>query len=255
MAEIRDEYRPLESLKPHSRNYNHHPPEQVAKLATKIRAAAFTAPFIIREDGTILGGHARRLALLSLKAECYPAPEGVREGWQVPCRVFRGNAAQELALLAGDNPDSAALDYDTAALTALLADLQADGALEWAGYDDARLDELIGELAGEGAGAGVGTSASGPGVDPHTEWDGMPEYVHEDKTAFQSIAIHFKDQEAVEAFSALVEQKITPHTRYLWYPEIEIETYADKRYAPESEVSGLHHLEGEMGEPTDEQGI
>lgn len=65
-------------------------------------------------------------------------------------------------------------------------------------------------------------------------WKGMPEFEHEDKTAFQSLVLHFKDQAAVDAFAALVGQKVTPKTRYLWYPEVEIETYADKRYVPES---------------------
>lgn len=65
-------------------------------------------------------------------------------------------------------------------------------------------------------------------------WRGMPEFEHEDKTAFKSITLHFKDQSAVDEFARLVGQTISPHTRFLWYPYIEIETYADKRYAPES---------------------
>ena len=59
----------------------------------------------------------------------------------------------------------------------------------------------------------------------------MPEFVQEDKTAFRSIPVHFKDQAAVDAFAALVGQTITEKTRFLWFPEIEIESYADKRYA------------------------
>lgn len=66
--------------------------------------------------------------------------------------------------------------------------------------------------------------------DPLAEWEGMPEFEQEDKTAFRSLYIHFKDQEAIDRFVGLIGQKITKKTRFLWYPKIEIETYADKRY-------------------------
>lgn len=61
----------------------------------------------------------------------------------------------------------------------------------------------------------------------------MPEFRHEDKTAFRSIYVHMKDQDAVDAFVAMVKQKITDSTRYIWFPEKEIESVADKRYGSE----------------------
>ena len=70
-------------------------------------------------------------------------------------------------------------------------------------------------------------------IDPELLWQGMPEYNQEDKTAFQSIHLHFKTKEDVVEFAKLIEQTITESTRSIWYPQIEIERYADKRYAPE----------------------
>jgi len=61
-------------------------------------------------------------------------------------------------------------------------------------------------------------------------WEGMPEFDSVDKTAFRSIQVHFHDQDGVDKFAELTGQKITKKTRYLWYPEIKIETYADKSY-------------------------
>ena len=58
----------------------------------------------------------------------------------------------------------------------------------------------------------------------------MPEFDQRDKTAFRSLPVHFKDQEAVDKFAALIGQKVTNKTRFVWFPAIEIETYADKRY-------------------------
>lgn len=64
---------------------------------------------------------------------------------------------------------------------------------------------------------------TGNSEDIYKLWKGMPEYIHEDKTAYRSIIIHFKDEKAVQAFTKKIGRKITPKTRYLWYPEIEIE--------------------------------
>jgi hypothetical protein len=58
----------------------------------------------------------------------------------------------------------------------------------------------------------------GDDLDYEKAWQGMPEYTHEDKTAFQSIHIHFPDAESVQKFAKLIEQSITDHTRSLWFP-------------------------------------
>ena len=62
----------------------------------------------------------------------------------------------------------------------------------------------------------------------------MPEFVQEDKTSFRSVIVHFKSQDDVNAFAELIEQKLTEKTKSVWFPEAEIETYADKRYAADS---------------------
>jgi len=54
-------------------------------------------------------------------------------------------------------------------------------------------------------------------VDYDELWQGMPEFVNESK-AIRSIHIHFETQEAVDEFAALLGQKITESTRYIWYP-------------------------------------
>jgi ParB family chromosome partitioning protein len=147
-ATIRDEYRALETLLPHPRNYNVHSEKAVQSLADAMRVVAYTAPIICKEDGTVLGGHARRLALHKLRAESYPEPAGVLAGWQVPCRVVECNEAEELKILATDNPDPAQIDYDQGALAAILSDLQAKDSLDGTWYDAAALDALIAEVGG-----------------------------------------------------------------------------------------------------------
>ena len=78
------------------------------------------------------------------------------------------------------------------------------------------LDALLGNVGAE--------------IDPAAEWQGMPEFVQEDLSAFKSLTINFATQADVDAFSHLVEQAITDKTRSIWYPKAEIESYADKQY-------------------------
>lgn len=71
--------------------------------------------------------------------------------------------------------------------------------------------------------------------DPIAEWKAMPEFAHEDKTAFRSIVVHFKDQAAVDLFAKQNRQRITESTKFVWFPEIEIERMMDKLYVAEPE--------------------
>lgn len=160
MATIEDGWRALDDLRQNPSNYNEHTkPGVIEKMAARIRCNVFTAPIIIRPDGTILGGHLRRLGLLKLRADSYPEPEGVKPGWLVPVRVFHGTPTQERAILVGDNPDPADINFDDEKLAALLAELQQEGALETAGYREVDLDALLLEIvqtsqsAREGGGA------------------------------------------------------------------------------------------------------
>ena len=66
------------------------------------------------------------------------------------------------------------------------------------------------------------------------EWKDMPEFEHEDLTPIKSIIVHFETLEDMREFAKLVDQKITPKTQSLWYPEAKINRYANKRYTDES---------------------
>ena len=58
----------------------------------------------------------------------------------------------------------------------------------------------------------------------------IPEFEQKDKSAYKTIYVHFKSQEDVNGFASLVGQKITDKTKFLWFPQIEIERYANKEY-------------------------
>lgn len=50
------------------------------------------------------------------------------------------------------------------------------------------------------------------------EYKGMPQYEHDDLSAFRTIRVHFEDEAAVISFAELMGQQITPLTKILWHP-------------------------------------
>jgi hypothetical protein len=62
------------------------------------------------------------------------------------------------------------------------------------------------------------------------DWTEMPAYEHEDLAPQRSITVNFKSQEDVDKFAALLGRDISDTRKSIWYPQAEIERYADKRY-------------------------
>lgn len=52
------------------------------------------------------------------------------------------------------------------------------------------------------------------------DWQGMPEFIQEDLSAYKTILVHFKNQEDVDAFSKLINQRIKSKTKWIWYPQV-----------------------------------
>jgi hypothetical protein len=62
------------------------------------------------------------------------------------------------------------------------------------------------------------------------EWKDMPEFEQKELKPFREIIVRFESKEDVDAFAKLINQNITTLTKYLWFPEITIEKYMDKRW-------------------------
>jgi hypothetical protein len=105
-------------------------------------------------------------------------------------------------------------------------------------FDDGILLKALEELEQFGldlVDLGFDTNTLADPVDPFEEWEGMPEFDHEDKTSFKQIHVHFKNVDDMRAFAKLVKQTITEKTRSIWYPEAEIERMMDKQYKTDAE--------------------
>jgi hypothetical protein len=78
----------------------------------------------------------------------------------------------------------------------------------------------------------IGSQAPGTDVNnPYVEWNGMPEFQHDEQRSFKKLIVHFRSADDIAAFAKLVGQAVTADTRFIWYPPVEIESYSDKRYA------------------------
>lgn len=67
------------------------------------------------------------------------------------------------------------------------------------------------------------------------EWKDMPEFEMQDLTAEFTLKINFESHEDVAKFAKLVGQNITPSTKSIWYPEVQITRFMNKRYIDEEE--------------------
>ncbi len=201
------EYVNAADLTPHPGNWRAHPAAQAEALKGVLAevgiAGALLAYRSERQGGAlvVIDGHLRKDA----------APQR----W--PVLILDVDDAEADYLLAVVDPLVAMAVADAGALDALLSSVQSG---------EAAVTNMLAQLA---ARSGLYNTD-----DPNALWQGMPEFEQEDKTAYQSIHIHFADQEAVDEFAVLIGQKITRRTRSTWYPQIVIERYADKSYSDES---------------------
>lgn len=217
------ELQPVSELIPFAQNARIHKPAAVARLVKIIGEMGWTNPILVDDDG-IVAGHKRRLAALEIYKRGgvirLPGGDELPEGMVPVLDVSGWTEAQRRAYIIADNQTTLESDWDGETLRLELAWLKEDGDLDigLTGFDGAALAKALSD--------GTATNAE-------DEWQGMPEFDQKDKKAFRSMALHFPDQKAVDDFAALIGQKITDKTRFVWFPEIEIERYADKRYSAE----------------------
>jgi hypothetical protein len=63
-----------------------------------------------------------------------------------------------------------------------------------------------------------------------SEWQDMPEFIQEKQTPFAKITVRFDTEEALNEFSELIGQKLTPRTKSIWHPKLIRGKNANLRY-------------------------
>ena len=196
---------PIDELIPYARNSRTHNDAQVAQIAASIKEWGFTNPILIDASNGIIAGHGRLLAARQLQLS--EVPTICCDGW---------TEAQKRAYVIADNNLALNSGWDWELLRCELEELEASGFdIDIVGFDAANISSIF-------------LDREDGKTDADEEWQNMPEYNSEDKTAYKSVVVHFACQAHVEEFEKLVEQSLT--NRYLWFPNIVIERVDDKCY-------------------------
>jgi len=204
-------------LTPDPANARLHNPRNIGMITDSLQKVGAARSIVIDEDNVILAGHGvvEAAAEAGIENVQYVDADGETI---IAVRRTGLTDEQKVALSLADNRTSELADWNPEQLLAHI-DAGVDLSAMW------RDDELA-ELLGEGTKAGD--------IDPMDEWQGMPEFEQEDQTAFQSIHVHFKNQEDVDTFAELIGQSLTEKTRSLWYPEAEKTDMKSELYSDES---------------------
>lgn len=182
-------------------NPNKHSREQLERLSQIIVYQNWRHPIILRkETGKVIAGHGRLQAALLKSWDSVP----------VQTQSFESDE-QAYAFMVSDNSIASWAELDFSAINLEIPNLGPDFDINLLGIQNFYIDA----------------------ADKEGDWNGMPEFTQNDKTAFKSIVVHFHNQEGYEAFARLVQQNMTDKTRMIWFPEIIIGRIADKRYSTE----------------------
>lgn len=197
-----------DQLLAHPRNPKIHPKRQQQALDRAISDIGWLTGVIVNQrTGHVIDGHARVELAIS------------RGEPTVPVAYVDLDEVAELKALATFDPIGSLAVTDQQKTDDLLKDLA---------LADVDFAEMVRDLSKDDEFVPGGVN------DPDAEWQGMPEFTQDDLTAFKSLIVNFASFEDMEAFSRLIEQKVTDRTRSIWYPPAEIGHYADKRYEDES---------------------
>jgi ParB-like nuclease domain len=189
-------------LTPYLRNPRTHTPSQIDRIALSIQRFGFTNPILIDKTNGIIAGHGRLRAALQLSLETVPTIE-----------LTGLSDTEKAAYIIADNKLALDAGWDTELLRAEFEELRkSDIDLTLTGFSELELSVFDGAIA-----------------DVSQLWDSMPSFHQDDKLGYHHLVVHFRDQAALDDFARMVNKPVSTATKYLWFPEIEIDRYADKR--------------------------
>lgn len=74
-------------------------------------------------------------------------------------------------------------------------------------------------------------------LDPKNYWKGMPEYVVQNLEPKKQLLISFRSEEDMIRFGTeVLDQKVTPKTKSVWWPPKEKDSNSLKRWLDENEI-------------------
>ena len=177
-------YVPIDSIVPWDKNPKQHNREAIKKSIETFKP---TSPILVQKKSKrIIAGHGRLEAFKELGYE------------EIPVIELDMNDSQAKAYALVDNQTTINAGWDEELLAINLDEIELE-------MPELRMEDFGFLMIGDKMN------------DPYKEWKGMPEYINKDETGRQ-IIVHFQSEKAVEDFAKLVQQNITPETKYINFP-------------------------------------
>lgn len=193
---------PITDLKPHPRNYQQHPKEQLQHIIESINTHGFYRNVVVARDNTILAGHGVTLAAKTMGRTEVP----------VIRLDIDPNSPEALKVLVSDNEINNLAQVDDRELTELLRTIMQDDmvGLLGTGFDEAQLAALV---------MVTRPASEIRGMSEAAEWLGMPDY--EEYTEPLRATISFltpEDRTNFFAFLGIPEAPMTGRSSTVWWP-------------------------------------
>lgn len=189
-----DEMTSPKELKPHPKNRNKHPFDQIDRLANILLYQGFRYPIKVSKlSGYITSGHGRVLAAQKL---------GLKE---VPVSYQDySDEAQEYADVIADNAIAAWSELDLSGINSDLPDFGPELDIEMLGLKNFILEPL-------------------EKLNYQPESPDMPEFTAEDKTSYRRVVVNFLNDEDAGEFFRIIGQNDTGNTKSIWFqPQQEV---------------------------------
>jgi hypothetical protein len=188
---VRTGLAPVDQIQFSGKNWRIHPKSQQDALVGVLSEVGWVQNVLINDrTGNLIDGHAR-VTVADRNGET-----------EIPAVWVDLSEEEEALILATLDPLAAMAATDREQLDALLHEVSTG---------DAAVQAMLDQLAAQ---AGLV-----PPIDPMAEWQGMPEFAQDDKTAFHTILVHFDSLNDVTAFGALVQQAVSDSTKFIWFPK------------------------------------
>jgi hypothetical protein len=195
----------IETLKQDTDNVRIHDERNIHAIKASLEKFGQQKPIVVDKNNVVVAGNGTLVAANKLGWEKIDIVQTELSGIDLVAYAIADNRTGELAV------------WDEERLLEIMNLLQIDDSIDSVvtGFSPVDLDQM-----------GIAFDST----DIMEQWEGMPEFDQEDKTAYRSITVHFHNEDAIKDFEQKLELSLPKKARYIWLPEIIIERFADKKY-------------------------
>lgn len=207
----------LDALKPHPRNYQAHPDDQLDHIITSIEQHGFYRNIVVAQDNTILAGHGVVQACKKMGRTRVPII-------RLP---LHPDDPRALKVLTSDNEINNLAEIDDRMLTEMLKEIMQEDNLAGTGFNEQQLSNL----------AMVTRPASEiANMDEAAEWIGLPGYIPEEGPQFQ-VLVSFKTETDRQEFAERLDIALSDRSKQsAWFPSVDRRDLESVRWTGNAEA-------------------